>query len=266
VNDFYKPRKSFLPGNACGLETRSINDDIVMIVIDSYWFLQDWDKLPEINTGCEITNREQFFERLEDELTRNQNKTILLTIHHPLMTHGSNSGEFPLRKHLFPLEQDIPLPLIGTLANLLRKTSGVSVQDIQNKKYNAMARRIKTLIANKTNVLVLSGHEHNLQYIDQDNVKQIISGSGSKTEGARAINNNDFSYGRNGYAVLQVRKDGGAKVSFYGLNSSGKEALLAEREPLFPRQKPDPRDYPNHFASTKDTSVYPVSLTVKKPL
>ncbi len=266
VNEFYKPEIAFLPQNTCGIETMPINNDIAMIIIDSYWYLQDWDKLPEINSGCEIKTREQFFDRLEDELTRNQNKTILLAIHHPLMTHGSHGGEFPFREHLFPLEQDIPLPIIGTLGILFRKTSGVSVQDIQNKKYGAMARRIKTLIANKPNVIVISGHDHNLQYIDQDGIKQIISGSGSKNEGARAIGDKDFSYGRNGYAELQIRKAGGAKVSFYGITSDGKEGLLAEREPLIDRPKPNLRQFSNHFAAMKDTSVYAPAMTEKKPL
>jgi hypothetical protein len=40
-------------------------------------------------------------------------------------------------------------------------------------------------------VIVVSGHDHNLQFIDKDNIKQIISGAGSKST-ARAINPNDF--------------------------------------------------------------------------
>jgi hypothetical protein len=40
-------------------------------------------------------------------------------------------------------------------------------------------------------VIVVSGHDHNLQF-DKDNIKQIISGAGSKSTAARAINLNDF--------------------------------------------------------------------------
>jgi hypothetical protein len=43
-------------------------------------------------------------------------------------------------------------------------------------------------------VIVVSGHDHNS--IDKDNIKQIISGAGSKSTAARAINLNDFSYGK----------------------------------------------------------------------
>ncbi|HEX8562492.1 MAG TPA: metallophosphoesterase [Flavobacterium sp.] len=263
VTEYFKDSMSFLPRNTCGLEVHHVNDQVVMIVVDSYWFLQDWDKLPEINSGCDIQTREQFYEALENELNENQNKAVLLTVHHPLVTHGSHGGEFPLREHLFPLEQDIPLPGIATLIHLLRKTSGVSVQDIQNKKYNAMARRIKTMIATRKNVVVVSGHDHNLQYMDEDNIRQIISGSGSKNEGARAVGDKGFSYGRNGYAVLQVLKTGGARVSFYGVGREGKEALLAQREPLVAPQKPNVREVFAHFAAVKDTSVYSRNMTNK---
>jgi hypothetical protein len=44
-------------------------------------------------------------------------------------------------------------------------------------------------------VIVVSGHDHNF-FIDKDNIKQIISGAGSKSTAARAINLNDFSYGK----------------------------------------------------------------------
>lgn len=263
VDDF-STKTTFSPKNACGLEVSAINDDITLIVVDSYWFLQDWDNLPEINSDCEIKTREQFFETLEKAIADNENKTVLLATHNPILTHGSHGGEFPLRKHLFPLEQDIPLPIIGTAINLLRKTSGISIHDIQNKKYGEFARRIRTLLSKSKHVVVISGHDHNLQYIDEKNIKQIISGAGSKKEGARAINENDFSYGRNGYAVLEILKDGAAKVSFYGANTKGEEALLAQREPLMKRKKPNLREYPSSFAARKDTTIYTSQLTSKK--
>jgi hypothetical protein len=42
------------------------------------------------------------------------------------------------------------------------------------------------------NLIVVSGHDSILQYIERDNIKQIISGAGSKSEAARAILEGDF--------------------------------------------------------------------------
>lgn len=263
VNEYLKEKKSFLPRKNCGIDHLNINDNVALIVIDSQWYLEDWDKHPTINTDCDIKSREQFFDELESRLNDNQKKTTILAIHHPLMSNGTHGGEFSLKKHLFPIEKKIPMPVIGTIINLLRKTSGISPQDLQNKKYNAFVKRVKTLIQNRNNVVVVSGHDHNLQYIDKDNIKQIISGAGSKEEAARAINENDFSFGHNGYAVLEVLGNGASKVSYYGADSKGKEGLLYKQQPTFPRPKPNLREYPNNFPTSKDTSVYTTKMTTK---
>jgi hypothetical protein len=62
-------------------------------------------------------------------------------------------------------------------------------------------------------VIVVSGHDHNLQFIDKDNIKQIISGAGSKSTAARAIIINDFPEW-NGYATLDLYENGKSTVSF----------------------------------------------------
>lgn len=263
VKDYFKTKKSFLPRNNCGIDAVNINENTGLIVIDSQWYLEDWDMHSKINEDCDIKTREQFFDELENKLNDYQNRTTIIAIHHPLMSNGTHGGEFSLKKHLFPLESNIPLPGIGSIINLLRKTSGISPQDLQNKKYNAFVKRIKTLIQNKSNVVVVSGHDHNLQYIDNDNVKQIISGAGSKREAARAINENDFSYGNNGYAVLEVLQNGASKVSFYGSDSKGKEGLLYQQQPTFARPKPNLREFANKFPSFKDTTVYTTKMTTK---
>jgi hypothetical protein len=108
-------------------------------------------------------------------------------MHHPLMSNGSHGGQFSIEKQIFPLEQKIPLPVIGSFINLLRKRQGQSSR-YQNKQYTAYVKRIKTLLQSQDNVIVVSGHDHNLQFIDKDNIKQIISGAGSKSTAARAIN------------------------------------------------------------------------------
>ncbi|HEU0137320.1 MAG TPA: metallophosphoesterase, partial [Flavobacterium sp.] len=261
VNEYVK-KNAFQPANSCALSEVSINDNTALVIVNSMWFLADWDKHPGINNGCAIITREQFFDELEVLINKNQNKTTILAMHHPLMTNGSHGGEYSLLDNLFPLENNIPLPVVGTIANLIRKTSGISVTDIQNKKYNGMAQRIKTIIANKPNVIVVSGHDHNLQYIENNGIRQIISGAGSKEEAAKAKNARDFSYGRLGYADVKVLKNGAAKVSFYGVRS-GKEALLFEQQPVYARLKPNPREFPSKFASHKDTAVYSTRSTEK---
>jgi len=126
-----------------------------------------------------------------------------------------------------------------------------------------MASRIATLIENRNNVIVVSGHDHNLQYIQQNNVKQIISGSGSKKESAKAVGKNDFSYGDNGFVVLDLYDNGASKANFYGFKDGGIELLLAkqitEKKKEYLAQVYDDKKMPK----TKETSVYPLEDTRK---
>ncbi|PBI85297.1 Calcineurin-like phosphoesterase [Flavobacterium sp. ACN2] len=262
VTKYLNDKKGFLPRKSCPIEDVKIDSVTTLIAVDSEWFLEDWNDHPTINDNCEIKTREAFFEELESLLNKNQEKTVVLAIHHPLLSNGTHGGQFSLEKQLFPLEQKIPLPVIGSFINLVRKTSGVSPQDIQNKQYTIYAKRIKTLLQKQKNVIVVSGHDHNLQYISKENIQQIISGAGSKSEAARAINPYDFSYGGNGYAVLTMFKSGDAKVSYYG-NENNKEKLLFEREIIKAKEINWASDIPNKFPATVTTSIYSPKMTQK---
>lgn len=261
INKALNKKKSFLPRIGCAIDKLEISDHLVLITVDSQWFLEDWNKNPNINEDCDIKSREEFFTELESQINKNQNKKIVLAVHHPLMTNGSHGGQFSLEKQLFPLEKKIPLPVLGSLANLIRKTAGVSPQDLQNKKYTNFANRIKTLIQGHDNIIVVSGHDHNLQYVEKNNVKQIISGSGSKLEAARAINENDFSAGLNGFAVLEMTKSGSTYVSYFGLKDK-KEQLLF-RHKVLTQVENKKIAYSDSIAPFSEVAIYTKEMTDK---
>jgi len=254
-------KHSFLPDNSCGITDIKINDSIVLIAIDSQWFIEDWDKYPTINDDCDIKTRDGLFTELESLLNKNQEKTIIIAIHHPLMSNGSHGGELALRKELFPLKYKFPMPVIGSLMNLVRNTGGVVSQDVQSKVYTTLSKRIRALIQDKNNVVIVSGHDHNLQFIRKDNINQIISGSGSKVEAARVKYTEDFSYGGTGYATLDVYKNGLAKVSYFKTVPNGEEKIF-EKVML---QKPEVviKQYPDTFPATTKASVYTADMTKK---
>lgn len=261
VTDYLNDKKSFLPRKGCAIDDVEINKNLTLITIDSQWFLEDWDKSPTMNDDCSIKTREAFFDELESILNKNQDKTVVLALHHPLMTNGTHGGQFSLEKQLFPLEQKIPLPVIGSVMNLIRKTSGISPQDIQNKQYTLFTKRIKTLLQGQDNVIVVSGHDHNLQYINKDNIKQIISGAGSKSEAAKAVFPDDFSYGGNGFAALNIYENGAAKVLFYG-NEKNNEKLLFEHTVLDSKENYN-QTFPSSFTKMTTAAIYSEKQTRK---
>ncbi|QYJ68477.1 metallophosphoesterase [Flavobacterium litorale] len=264
-NDYIEKKlddnKSFLPGKGCGIDDYEINDNVTLVTIDSQWYIEDWDDYPTINDDCDIKTREAMFIELEDLLNDNQNKIIVIAIHHPLMTNGTHGGQFSLHKHLYPTEAKVPLPVIGSIINTIRRTSGYSQQDRQSKLYNKLTMRIKTLIRSKNNVIVVSGHDHNLQYIGYNDIHQIISGSGSKIEAARAIYPNDFSYGGTGYAILDLFEDGKANIKYFATGSQGEEQLYETNIDLRPDIEIE--DYQDEFPQTIEAAIYSPEMTDK---
>jgi hypothetical protein len=240
-------KDSFLPKNGCPIDKVNISDDIVLITIDSEWFLTNWDEHPTINDNCEIKTRTRFFDEFESFIKKARGKTTIVAMHHPMFSNGPHGGQFSLKQQLFPIGGSIPLPLLGTFLNLIRKTSGVSNTDIQNKRYLEFKNRIVTLSQENEKVILVAGHEHTLQYLKQDNLPQIISGSGSKTSATRNVGKGLFSYGAPGYAKLDILKDGSSRVTF----------IAAEKnEVVYQTQVLKPNNSKTDFTFTKNQDPY----------
>mgnify|MGYP001263989807 CR=1 FL=1 len=91
------------PNNGCPLEEVEINDSVHLIMIDTQWYIENWDKHPKMNDKCQIKNRAKFLVELEGELKKAKQKTIILAMHHPLYTNGKHGGKFPAKNHLLPV-------------------------------------------------------------------------------------------------------------------------------------------------------------------
>ena len=221
----------FLPDDGCsGAEVVELNEQVVLIVVDSEWWLHDWDKEPGINAGCETKNRASFQFYFENTLRKYRNKQVVVAMHHPLFTYGSHGGHYTAKQHIFPLTDlnpklYIPLPVIGTLGVLFRSTIG-SRQDVSNHNY----QELKTVImasANKNgNFIFASGHEHALQYIEMDRQSFIVSGSGSKITPLTLGKGSEFASGNPGFSSISFYKNGETLIRFWEVNKAGTSASL----------------------------------------
>jgi hypothetical protein len=100
-----------------------------------------------------------------------------------------------LEKQIFPLEQKI-LTSYWLIYKPTKKNDRGQSSRYPKQTIHCLCKTHQNSLQSQDNVIVVSGHDHNLQFIDKDNIKQIISGAGSKSTAARAINPNDFSYGK----------------------------------------------------------------------
>lgn len=255
VKTYLNDKKAFLPKNSCPIDDINLTKDIKLIVVDSEWALINWDRYPGINKGCDIKTRDDFYSEFKDLIIKNQDKRIIVALHHPVISSGVHAGFNSAKSHLSSFQGKLPVPGVASLINVLRSSSGASMEDITNAHYAEFANRIKSIIQDKENVILVSGHDHNLQYHENKNIKQIISGAGSKTDPATIARKTDFSYGGSGFAVLNIRKDLSSDVEYF----STKNNTLKKLTQIEVISKPEEfkNNYPDTLPATVTTTIYP---------
>ncbi|WP_299128124.1 metallophosphoesterase [uncultured Winogradskyella sp.] len=248
-------KNTFLPENGCPIEDIDIGDNVKLIILDTQWYLENWNKHPTVNDDCEIKTRERFFEELEGQIKKAQNKTTVIAMHHPMYTNGIHGGYYSLDKHLYPTQSKIPLPGLASLLAQIRTQGGVSIQDRYNERYNELMRRIETLTIDADNVVFTSGHEHGMQYVENERIKQIVSGSGAKRSAAALGNNGLFSYGGQGFAELLIYKDGSSWVNIFTAENGTPKKRFTKK--IFePRSTYDVSHLPDLFPQEVEVSIY----------
>ncbi|WP_103072613.1 metallophosphoesterase [Aquimarina sediminis] len=248
-------KKSFLPAKGCPIESVEVSDKVHLLILDTQWYLANWDKNPTINDNCDIKTREKFFLEVEGELKKHSKKTILVAMHHPMFTNGIHGGKFSFDKHIFPSKKKIPLPVLGTIAAQIRSQGGISSQDLSNTHYNKLMRRLSTMTRTLDKVVLISGHEHSLQYIDSDGIKQIVSGSGSKVSSVSLGKDGLFAYPGQGFAILDLYKDGSSNVRFFG-NNNGNPKLVYQTKVHEKEKDFDFSNVKNSFRPEVSASIY----------
>ena len=251
-----KEKDPFLPENGCPIDVIEIGEDVAIITIDTEWYLTNWDKRPDINDKCEIKSRDKFFLELEDAIKDYRDRTTVIAMHHPSNSYGEHGGHYSLRKQFYPKKMAVPVPVLGTFINVLRTTSGASIEDNNNKRYRELMKRVTTLAQYSDRVIFASGHEHTLQYILENNTPQIVSGSGAKEGFTKLLNGSQFSTGKMGYATLEVYKDGSSRVRFYGVGENNNEEFLFTNEVLPPTQVTFEAELTVSFPDSVEASVY----------
>lgn len=247
-------KKSFLPQEGCPIESIDVSEDITLIIVDSQWYITNWDNHPTINENCKIKTRSQFLDEFRSEIKKARGKTTLVAIHHPMFTNGPHGGKYSFKSHLSPI------PILGTLKNWLRKTTGVSNADLQNVHYNELKKNLTAAAQQNENVIFVSGHDHSLQYLVKNDIPQIISGSGSKIEPVKNSDGGIYAHATNGYAILEVYENGGANVKFINARN---DKVEFQTTVIQPKESNRLKVYSDKFPDSIKASIYSEAETSK---
>ncbi len=259
----------FLPDDGCsGPVAVELSKDLVVLVVDTQWWLGDSEEEPKINQGCEARNRASFRFIFENMIRKYRNQNVVVAMHHPLYTYGPHGGAFTAKQHLFPLTDInpnlyLPLPGIGTAAAIFRSSVG-SRQDVAHQDYKDLRTAVLAGAKKNGSFIFVSGHEHTLQYIENGGQKFIVSGSASKESPVSLGRGSEFATGAMGFSTIQFYEGGESWVQFWDVNEDGTDAKLVYQKKIkdaAPVAAENAQTDFSEYEAHRDTVVAPVTRT-----
>ncbi len=233
-------RAEFWPNDGCPIEGEDLSDDVHLVMVDSQWYLEDWDDHPYINNKCDYKTRDQFIVEFADELKDNQGKTILVAVHHPVLSK--------------------------TKLGFFERIIGAGTQNFRNPAYKELRGKLETLASRYEDVIFISGNDQNLQFVQHDSIEQIISGVTENPEKAKPEKDKGhFAAYDLGYAKVNIFQDGSSNVEYFKLD---------QKTPIFSaeirRERTRLSEVSWHskseFGKTKSASIYTTEETDKNGL
>ena len=226
-------KEIFLPRKGCPIEKRKVSAKVDLLLIDSYWAMMNWDAMPGINAGCDIQSREDFYIEIEDEIVKSQGKTLIVGMHHPLVS-------------------------LGPLGN--PRGFGLSPNSLNDPDYRYFRERVGTMAKQWPNVIFVAAHEQSLQLQFMDQSPMLVSGSASgATKVRRSNSEKDFALASSGFIRVSVNGNGSVWAEFFAKdNGFAKPIYRQEIQPVI--------EQPAMTSEIYSDSLVKASIYANKPL
>lgn len=219
---------NYYPVGGCpGPVEINVAPDVVLVLYDSQWWVHPYDK-PGIESDCPYKTEDEFLTQLEDILSRNYKKLVILASHHPFRSYGIHGGYFKLKQYIFPFTDAkpnlyIPLPIIGTIYPITRAVFGTA-EDLKHPLYQNLIQKVEGVVKGHPNVIYVAGHEHALELIKDSSYNFIVSGSGSKSTRVSSGKNSLYHSPKNGFATLDISTKKNVTASFYTVDPTSADS------------------------------------------
>jgi hypothetical protein len=258
----------FYPEGGCpGPVEVPIGENIVLVIIDSQWWIHPYDK-PGIESDCPYKTKDEVLSQLTDILTRNYKKLVIFATHHTFRSNGPHGGYYGVKQHVFPFTDlspnlYIPLPIVGSIYPISRGIFGTP-QDLRHPEYQNMIDDIEAVTKSHPNLIYAGGHEHSLQLIKDTGHYYIVSGTGYNSSRVSKSKKTIYASPEHGFAVLDISKNKNVDVTFYvtGPDSSKKDYTGHLMD--FSKLPELPKDTTKPIAEWKDNVLVAASNKYKK--
>lgn len=225
-----------MPKRGCGEPVKiELSKELVLVLSDSQWLLQGDDNTQRKRSGCEIDNNIEYVTFLKDVLARNKRKNVVLASHHPILSNGNIGGNYPLKNHL------LPFPVLGTVITGMKKIMG-GPQKFGHPDYESYRAAMNTSLQNFEGVTMISGHDRNMQYHENNGNHYVTAGSGSEIDYARKADGSTFSYMSKGYTKIIHTKNAELWLEFIAIDDKEEEGKVVYRKLLYKKENNTPTD------------------------
>ncbi len=207
----------FIPDKGCGdPQIVDLAKGISLLLMDSHWFLNEQARTGDQDI-CTVQTPKQYIDKLRSEILNQKDRSLIVASHHPPYTYSHHGGKFPLKDDIFPLTQVVdwlylPFPAAGYFVNRMRLR--ISEQDVYHPLYKAYKSNLIEALEEKGRSIIASGHEHTLQFIENQNQYFIVSGAGTKHNKVGMGKGSTFAIGEKGYVKIIFQNPKEALVQF----------------------------------------------------
>jgi len=254
IENFLDESKIFLPKKGRPGPTEvHLTDDIVVILVDSYWWFHENEK-----SYAGILDEADFFVQIEDLVSRNRDKKIIFAANNPLYSVGNYGGHFTAADNFFPLlelNKALYIPLPGFLYTGYRKFLG-GKKDLAHPQYKLLIEALLESFEGHGDIIYTAGLENNMQYVEKESIHHIISGATGPSSYVAQSEKTDFAQQQSGLAKLDFHGNGDVWLNF--INDSEE---LAFRKKLFNKPVYDQKRIDEYLSdidySDSTISAYP---------
>ena len=242
-----EPTEDVMPEAACGEPAViDLNDGLGLALVNSQWWMQEWNDDPHANQGCKVKTREAFGLYFRDALNGYRTRRLVIASHHPLLSYGEFGDSFSLQSHLKPA------PIVGTAGVILSQV-GLVPQHQNHPRVHAFVKLLTSETARYGSFVFASGHDESLQLLTVEGQTQIITGtSGTAASPVVTPDEGHFAEATPGWAELHFDADGNGQTKLF----TGNKAVFEKTLPVLVPFSPSPNEPPKPMPTGPVMSTY----------